>query len=117
MATLSAGSMPDRVTVQSVTNVSDGYGGWTSTWAPIAGPSSGVLWAKVEQVEGGEQTTGGQTLERYVYEVTIRKRAAGNVTAAMRVVWKGKTLSVFEIVDAHNDRSRWVLRCTQEPTA
>lgn len=114
MATLRAGEMPDRVTIQSVTYVPDGYGGQTASWGTIA---NGVVWAKVVQVEGGEQTIGGQTLTKHVYEVTIRDRSVGPVAATMRIGWKAKTLSVEEIIDAHPDRSRQVLRCTEEPTA
>src|SRR5688572_26361316 len=119
MATLTAGERSERVTLQSVTNVPDGYGGQTSTWAPVPGASGGQFWAKVEQVPSDEVVQAGQTLSRRIYEVSILKRALEGVTvtSAMRFQWRSKVLSVGDVIEAHPDRSRTVFRCTEEATA
>ena len=64
-----------RVAIQKMTRVSDGQGGWTTTWATIA-----TVWAKIKPKGGREQYFGEAVREVVTHEICIRKR--NDVTTA-----------------------------------
>jgi SPP1 family predicted phage head-tail adaptor len=105
--TLNPGALRHRVTIQSVTRVPNGSGGYTTTWAPV-----GEVWAAVEPLEGRERIQAMQTDADVSHKVTMRYRAG--VTAAMRVLHEGRVLDVVAPPIDHEERHQsMVLLCRE----
>lgn len=104
-----AGLLRSRVTLQSKTEVSDGQGGTTKTWATVA-----TVWARVIATDmSGERTEAQSTVSRRLYTVTIRTRPA--VTSAMRVGKGAQTLEILAVIDDDQDRDTITLECREVP--
>lgn len=81
------GALDQRVTIQSVTEADDGYGGRTRTWADVA-----TVWARVVPVSGRERTEAMQVQSPALYRVTMRRRT--DLTPDKRLVWQGRPMNV-----------------------
>lgn len=84
---LSTGSLSERVTIEQEARTSNGQGGYTTGWSPLA-----TVWAEVIPLSGDEAITA--QVERAVarYRVSIRRR--DDVTAKHRLIWRGQTLAI-----------------------
>lgn len=87
-----AARMDKRVTIQSVSQASDGQGGFTETWADGA-----TVWAAVEQKKAWEKFQAMQTQTPVVWEVTMRYRA--DVTSASRLKYGALVLWIKEVIN------------------
>lgn len=80
-----------RVRIEQPSTSSDGYGGKTVTWSAVA-----TVFAEVVPLAAiaasAEPVVGDQPQAHAGYRVTLRSRT--DVTAAMRLVWKGHTLLI-----------------------
>ena len=81
------GRLDQRVTIQVKQSVADGGGGFTETWSDVA-----TVWAQVLPMSGRERSQAQQVEAASVYRVTIRRR--GDLTAAHRLVWKGRPMNI-----------------------
>lgn len=102
MAGLEIRELRHRIDIQRKTRgASDGAGGNVSeTWATLA-PK---VWAKFEPLSGREVAVADQIVHRQLCRFTIRRRT--DVTAAMRVVYKGRTFAINGVRDLP-DASGW----------
>lgn len=80
--------MRERVTIQAVTQTTDGQGGFTESWANIG--TTPTVFARVRPLSGRERVVAAQTDTPATHEVSIRYRA--DVTSKHRLVWEGRTL-------------------------
>lgn len=80
------GNMRDRVTLQSVELVDDGFS-TIETYVDVA-----TVWARVEPLKGQERLVAGSVTQTHHLHVHIRNRA--DLQANWRVVWKGTTYTI-----------------------
>lgn len=109
MASLRAGRLNKRVTIQSLTRTSDGGGGFTEAWAAI---DNGTVWAAVEPLNGRERFEAQQTQANLSYRVTIRYRS--DVTAQMQVLYGSKTLPINAVLNPAERGEMLELLCEDE---
>lgn len=102
----SAGSLRERVTIQSATEAADGYGGNTVTWATLA-----TVWAQVTPVKGREAEDVGRLAGLQTYLVTIRHRT--DVGLDDRVVWGSKTLNIRSLTNRDEHKHWLVMECEE----
>ncbi len=103
------GHLKRRIRIEQKTRgASDGAGGYLSeTWAQVGAE----CWAKIDPKVGREIIDADQVVHRITHVITIRAR--DSITAAMRVVYNGRTFSIFgvrEIMEA----GRWTeMQCEE----
>ncbi|MGV8996394.1 MAG: phage head closure protein [Parvibaculaceae bacterium] len=97
------GAMRERVAIETATRTSDGAGGEVVTWVPLA-----TVWAEVQSLSGTEVTQAERAEARGQYNVTIRFR--DDVTAAMRLVWRGQALNIRNVRDGDGRRRSLIIR-------
>ncbi len=85
-----------RITFQRVAQVSDGMGGFTTTWNNIA-----TVWAKVEPVTASERIYSERLETQRSHKVKIRYR--DDITTDMRFTFKSR---VFQIHGVHSPDER-----------
>lgn len=109
MPRIRAGDLRSRVTLQEKTEVGDGQGGTTKTWADTV-----TLWGKkVPTDTSGDALEAGQTVSRRRYTVTIRRRAG--VTSAMRLVAGAQVLEVLSVGESDDFLDGLALDCREVP--
>ncbi|MCE9650578.1 MAG: phage head closure protein [Parvibaculum sp.] len=104
-----AGNLRERVTIEAPSRNADGAGGADIEWTPLA-----TVWAEVADQGGNEQVLGERTEARARHRVTMRHR--GDVTAEMRLVWRGRTLDIRALRDP-DGRRQWLAIDTEGGTA
>lgn len=87
------GLMRRRITIQSVTSVSDGMGGTTDTVVPVAEN----IPARVEPLEGRELIQAMQTGMQRPHRFTIRYRT--DVTGAKTLLYDSRSFDIKSIQD------------------
>lgn len=108
MAGLTIGQLQHRIAIEQKTRgASDGAGGNVSeTWTTFA-----TVWAKLDPTTAREIVAADQVVHRLTHIVTIRARS--DVTAAMRVNFKGRLLAILgtrELLEG----GRWLeLQCEE----
>jgi SPP1 family predicted phage head-tail adaptor len=87
-----ASRLKERVTLEQRVTTADEFGGQQLSWEPIA-----VVFAEVEALTGQsrERNVGDQSRPLAGYRVRIRQR--NDVTAAMRLQWKERLLSIHAV--------------------
>jgi SPP1 family predicted phage head-tail adaptor len=87
-----AGQLTKAVAFQRVTRAPDGVGGWSETWAAIAGAPTR---AHVRQLSGGETWR----FDRINAEVSLMivTRYNASVTPADRVIFQGRAHNIREV--------------------
>lgn len=91
MSVLSS-DLRERVTIQQLSVVDDGYGGQTQSWVTLATVFAQVL--PVYSIQG-EDEFADQRQSRSGYRVLIRMRT--DLAASMRILWKTHTLLIHSI--------------------
>ena len=88
-------SLDERVTFERATNVSDGGGGSTLTWATYF-----TCAAMVEAISGRERANADQTQSPRNYRVTLwRSSETAGLTTRDRLDWRGKKMQIRFIAD------------------
>ncbi len=88
--------MRHRVTIQNVSRVSDGQGGFTETFADGA-----TVFASIEPVKAWERYQAMQTQAPVTHKVLMRYRA--DVTSASRLKFGTRVLWVKEVINPNED--------------
>lgn len=86
------GHYPHRITIQSATTTRNDYGDEVETWADFV-----TRWANVKPLRGTERWTAQQVQPDITHEIYMRYVAG--VTSDMRVVFKGRTINLKEVVN------------------
>jgi SPP1 family predicted phage head-tail adaptor len=95
-----AGRLRERVVIEAPIRAGDGAGGTMVTWTPLA-----TMWAEMRMLTGAEVTLGERDEARSPVIATIRFR--DDVTAEMRLVWRGRALNIRALRDPDGAR-RWL---------
>lgn len=98
--------MDKRVTLQSVSRVSDGAGGWMETWADTA-----TVWGHVAPLSGREATYAQSLAGEVSHKVTIRYRAG--ITPRQRVQYGDRVFEVSAVLDPDEKHEQLELYCTE----
>lgn len=95
------GNLRERVAVEQKTSPADSQGGRTVTWSILETVAAAIEpdGATVEAIQAGAVVATGR------YRVRLRHRT--DVTALMRLRWRGKLLQVLSVVS--DERRRWLL--------
>jgi SPP1 family predicted phage head-tail adaptor len=99
---LSAGTLNQRMDIQSFTGASDGGGGTVKAWEKTA-----TISAKVEPLNGGEAFRQGVANATQLYRVTIRFRT--DINPANRLMWNGTALNIRTCADPDGRREALVM--------
>ncbi len=105
------GLLRHRVALQSVTETSDGAGGFTETWAEIA---DGRRWASVEPLNGREYFEAQRVGSDVTHKVTMRYEK--RVTPSHRISHDGRTLEIVSVLNAMDKNERMQLMCKETTT-
>jgi SPP1 family predicted phage head-tail adaptor len=101
-----AGELQHRVALQTQASTQDTFGAPAGAWSTAM-----TVWAKVEAPGGGSEAIVQERAEAIIsHVVTLRYREG--ITAAMRAVWRGKTLQIQSVAPDNNLRYI-VLQCRE----
>lgn len=103
---MNSGSLRHRVTIQSLTKTSDGTGGFTETWTDAA-----TVWAEVTPLKGFERYAAQQIRAQLSYRVRLRFR--NDVTSDMRLIHKGKILTIQAVINVNGRNRELELLCSE----
>ena len=95
-----AGQLRERVIIEQPVRTPDGAGGADVTWEVLAS-----VWAEVVTLAGTEAMLGARDEARQAHRITIRFR--DDVTAQMRLSWRGQALNIRGVRDPDGKR-RWL---------
>lgn len=101
-----AGTLRQRVTIQAPTVTTNERGAQTPGWSEVA-----TVWADVRTPTGRERSGDNLTVATLSHVVTMRYRAG--VTAAHRLVWGDRVLSLVATPDPDNRRRVLVCQCQE----
>lgn len=101
---MTPGQLDQRVTIQQESRVEDEAGGAVVTWVDVA-----TVWAEVKPLTGRERLHGQQLESPIDYRVTIRRRS--DITAAMRLVWRGTPMQIRAVPDPGPRAAYMTLDC------
>lgn len=105
----SSGEMRERITIQDQTATIDTDGSQTTAWANIA--TTPTVWARLSAKDSKEELIGGRSQAHRDWDVFIRYRS--DLTTKMRIVWRGRYLSVKGIINP-DERMRYTrLECSE----
>ena len=104
---LRAGTLNKRVILQTVTQTTDGGGGFTDAWADTA-----TLWANVEELTGSEGFEAQQTASSLSHRVTIRYRTS--VTPVQRIKYGTRVLTINAVLNPGQRNEMLELMCSEE---
>lgn len=94
------GDLGERVTIEAPLRASDGAGGAAISWSEVA-----TVWADVISFKGTELFNADKLEAREPFRVVIRHRT--DVTADMRLRWRGRVLDIRGAFDP-DGRRRWL---------
>ena len=107
MSDMPIGALRRRVTLEAEMRASDGAGGATVSWVPVA-----ELWAYVRGITGGEVSASDALGGRVTHEIWIRHRE--DVGPDKRFSMGARVFDIRAAVDREG-RTRW-LKCQCEET-
>lgn len=80
---MNSGHLNRRVTIQAITDVSDGQGGYTREWGELGGAGNGGAWVEASPAGGNATIEAGVNLQTQAWTFTMRFR--DDVTTDMRL--------------------------------
>lgn len=105
---LSPGHLRHRITIQTLTRVSDSRGGTASTWATHV-----TAWASMRAVSAREAFARGAVNGERVYSCTMRYQAG--IDAEMRVSWDSRIFKITGVRDPDGTTVLLELDLVEEP--
>lgn len=85
------GLLDQRITLESLTRVSDGQGGNSETWAPVA-----TVWARVMPKSGREVVSSDGVAAEGSYTFKIRQRS--DISEVTRLTWGGEIYNIRNVL-------------------
>jgi SPP1 family predicted phage head-tail adaptor len=101
------GRLRHRVMLEQVTRTADGQGGWTEAWGTLA-----TVWAGVEPLRGVERYEAQKINAKISHKVVIR--ALTGVTAAQRVKFGDRYLTVEGVININEKNQTMEMYCSEE---
>lgn len=105
---LHPGQLRHRITIQTLTRVSDSRGGTASTWATHAS-----AWASMTAVSAREAFQRGAVGGERLYKATLRYQAG--IDAEMRVSWDSRIFKILGVRDVDGTTRVLELDLLEEP--
>lgn len=84
--------MDKRVSIQAVTQTSDGQGGFTESWT-----TSATVWASIEPLKGWERMQAMQVQTPVTHKLVMRYRSG--VSTGMRILYKARVFAIKEVIN------------------
>lgn len=84
--------MNRRIELQEVVRESDGQGGFTEGWTPIA-----TVWAKIEPIKAYEKFQAAQMQTPVTHKIMVRYHSG--ITTACRILYDGRIFDIKEVVN------------------
>lgn len=103
---MEAGKLRHRITIQSATQTTNGFGEVTKTWATFA-----TVWAAVEPLTGREYMQARQAEASVTTKIRIRERSG--VTERMRVSWGAHVFDIDAVLADPTNAREMVLMCSE----
>ena len=91
------GALRERVDIQTRTPTVGAIGNVAFAWGTTA-----TVWAKVQPLSARERFVAERLAAQGIYEITIRWRSG--LTPAMRMIWRGRTFNVKQILNPDERR-------------
>jgi SPP1 family predicted phage head-tail adaptor len=88
---LTAGTFNRQVRIQRKTAGEDSLGEASQAWEDVA-----VVWANIRHLNGKEYLSGAQEISKAVASIRIRYR--DDITAAMRVIYRGAVYNIEAVL-------------------
>lgn len=85
-------SMKHRITIQQVTQSSDGQGGFSEEWTSFAD-----VWASIEPVKAYEKFQASQLQAPISHKIIIRYLSG--LTAKHRILWGLRVMNIKEVIN------------------
>jgi len=98
--TCSIGELDKRIIIENSTEVDDGYGGKTISWATFA-----TVWARVKPLKGFEKLRAMQIQSEVTHKITIRYRSG--ITTGMRVNFNSRIFNIKSSININED-DQWL---------
>ena len=99
--------MKHRVSLQSLSQVSDSQGGFTETWATDA-----ELWAAIDPIKGYERYQAQQVQTPVTHKITIRYRS--DVTTKKRFLYGSRVFAIKEVLNENEDNRYLLIRALEQ---
>jgi SPP1 family predicted phage head-tail adaptor len=98
---LNAGTLDQRITLQSPTAVRDAAGDEVPTWATVR-----TVWARVAPIKGRESFSGGANLAEIDTRFIIRAAAdlQAGLTPKWRVLHRGRPYNLYSVAESNMGR-------------
>tara|TARA_B110000444_G_C18800920_1_gene577412 strand:- start:94 stop:420 length:327 start_codon:yes stop_codon:yes gene_type:complete len=98
------GEFRNRVALQTLSQSTDGAGGYTSSYSTAT-----TVWSKVEATSGSESMFGDQVRATQGYKFTIRYYSA--LTSAYRLSYRSKLFNItsIKIIDEGKNRYQEIM--------
>jgi SPP1 family predicted phage head-tail adaptor len=90
--TVGSGALNRRVTIQQPSDVDDGQGGTTRTWATVV-----TTWGHISAYRGMEAFQGQQVYPSKWVKIRIRYRPGVNITNTMRAMYKSQVYNIRSV--------------------
>ena len=113
-APLATGMLRRRLTIQQHTDVADGSGGWTTTWATVT-----QAWGAIVKPTFAEIMLGQQVRERVMLHYIIRYPPTTAILPGMRLLdfdstgGGGLTFTIISAQDVDGTRRQMRITCEQ----
>lgn len=103
---MEAGSLRNRVVIQSKSATQDAFGGETITWSTHA-----TRWASIEPLTGREYLEARQ--EQAEINLRIRLRYLSTAQPEWRVTWDSRTFEIVSVIHTDERDRETVLMCRE----
>lgn len=101
------GKLRHRVTLQTVTETADGFGGASvQTWADTA-----TLWGEVRPLTGREFANAHLLQGEISTRIRLRYRAG--IVPKQRITWDGHTYDIIAVLDIGGRKREFELMCKE----
>jgi len=87
-----ASRLSKRIIIEEATEVTDGAGGYTTTWATKV-----TVWAEIKPISGYEMIEADKIAEIVTHVITIRY--VSGITPKMRVNYGGRIFGIQSVVN------------------
>ena len=94
------GEMRNRIVIQTLGGATDAGGGQSSSFSTLS-----TVWAKAENLSGGEGIFGDQLRGTASYRFTIRYNSS--VTEKNRISYNSKTFNITHVKDIDEGRNKF----------
>lgn len=103
---LSPSDFKKRVTLQSISQVSDGQGGFTDTWVDTL-----TVWAAVEPLKAWEKMQAMQLQTPLTHKITMRYNSVA--TTAKRLKLGTRTMDIKSVINLNETNALLELRAVE----